>query len=57
MVMDVYATWERNETDKAAGRPADLTRLDPKELEQIWEKTKGGRRSKQKDPAVEDQVE
>ena len=44
MVTDVYATWERNEQNKAAGRPADLTQVDPDELKKMLEAAKNGRK-------------
>lgn len=49
MVTDVYTTWEQNEINKASGKPADLTQLDPEELKQMWEAAKNGRRDQQED--------
>lgn len=49
MVTDVFMTWERNEMNKAAGKPADLTQVDPEELKKMLEAAKNGRRDKQED--------
>jgi hypothetical protein len=44
MITDVFTTWERNEMNKASGKPTDLTQFDPDELKQILEAAKNGRR-------------
>lgn len=49
MITDVYTTWERNEMNKASGKPADLTQVDPEELKKMLEAAKNGRRDKQED--------
>lgn len=49
MVTDVYTTWERNEINKASGKPADLTQVDPEELKKMLEAAKNGRRDQQED--------
>lgn len=54
MVTDVCATWEKMEADKASGKGVDLNTLPKEQLQEILERTKNGRRDKQKDTTTED---